>query len=150
MQKSYCKHSFNAFKDSLLLSAQLPNTKVSFRHSIHSKERFCCCHESPRSSKPCLFFSTDFPLNRVSCYSLKRVPFYRLCSYQSPFYRCSTTRTPLLYKGSLAPLNEATKPTKADYALSEVLLVALNEFLQESNLVFSERSPHSTELHPIL
>ena len=152
MHLCYCKHSFSVFEDSLLLSAQLPNTKVSFRRSTHSKER-------------CFLLSQESSFQQTLSVLLNRLPtqpslvsFSEKSPHSTDFVLISPHSTdaqlqekPLLNKGSLAPLNGVTKQTKADYALWEVSCVTLVKVLPESNLVFSsERSPHSTEPRLIL
>ena len=112
MHLCYSKNSFNVFKVLLLLSAQLSNAKVSFRHSTHSKQR--CSLLSRESS----FQQTlSVLLNRLSTQPSfvlfsEESPFNRR-SHQSPFYRCSTTWKPLLNKVSLAPLNGKNKTNQS-------------------------------------
>ena len=146
MHLCYCKHSFNVFEDSLLPSAQLSNTKVSFRHSTHSKERCLFLSRESSFNQSLSVFSTDFPLNRVSCNSLKRVPIQPTLFSSVPILPLLHYKKSLLKKCSLAPLIGVTKPTKADYTLWEISCFAVVKVLPESNLVFSSKcSPHSTE-----
>ena len=115
----------------LCCSRTAPKHQSSIRQSSHSKERWS--RES--SFKQTLsVLPTDFHLTKSHAILRKESPFNRLCFHQSPFYRRSTKRKPLLNKGSLAPLNGVTKPTKADYSSEKFRVFLLSKSYQGRTL----------------
>ena len=147
MHLCYCKHSFNVFEDSLLLSAQLSNTKVSFRHSTHSKERCLFLSRESSFNQSLSVFSTDFPLNRVSCNSLKRVPIQPILFSSVPILPLlHNKKTPTQQMLFLLLRMESQNQRKQTTHSEKFSCFAVVKVLPESNLLFSSKcSPHLTE-----